>query len=57
VESRTFDPVNIPEGRYFMLGDNRQMSKDSVFYGPVGRDAITGRVAFIYSPTGRMGRP
>ncbi len=55
VRSRTFDAVKIPDDRYFMLGDDRQLSKDSTFFGPIERDAITSRVFFIFSPTSRIG--
>ncbi len=41
---RDFGPVVVPAGRYFMLGDNRDNSLDSRFYGPVGRSQIVGRV-------------
>jgi signal peptidase I len=42
VESRTFASVTVPAGTYFMLGDNRQYSKDSTFFGPIGRAALLG---------------
>ena len=47
----SFGPVEIPAGKYLMLGDNRDNSKDSRFIGLIDRDAITGRantVAFSY---------
>lgn len=47
VESRTFGPDVIPRGEYFMLGDNRQNSKDSTFFGPIRRSALLGRVTKI----------
>lgn len=39
----SFAPIKIPEGKYLMLGDNRDNSKDSRFIGLIDRDAITGR--------------
>lgn len=40
---RTFGPVTVPEGQYFMLGDSRDNSKDSRYFGFVPRASIVGR--------------
>jgi signal peptidase I len=37
-------PITVPDGHYFLLGDNRGASDDSRFWGPVPRDWILGRV-------------
>ena len=41
-------PLVIPEDRYFMLGDNRDTSLDSRYWGLLERWRIEGRASFIY---------
>lgn len=43
-----FGPFKVSPGRYFMMGDNRDRSYDSRFWGPVTRDEVEGRASFIY---------
>jgi signal peptidase I len=45
---RDFGPVSVPEGEYFMMGDNRDRSSDSRVWGFVKRDALIGRMAYVY---------
>jgi signal peptidase I len=40
-------PYRIPEGHYFMRGDNRENSRDSRYWGPVSRDLVVGRAMFV----------
>ena len=37
-------PITVPDGTYYLLGDNRGASDDSRFWGPVPEDWILGRV-------------
>ncbi len=41
--NNSFGPIEIPEGKYLMLGDNRDNSADSRLIGLIDRDRITGR--------------
>ncbi len=40
--------IVIPEGSYFVMGDNRNNSEDSRWWGFVPRDLVIGRAMFVY---------
>jgi signal peptidase I len=51
-------PLVVPPGRYFALGDNREQSLDSRFWGFVDAAKVKGRAVFLYwSYDGEVLRP
>lgn len=55
VKSRELPAEKVPPDSYFMLGDNRQYSKDSTFFGPIKRDQLIGRVFMRIWPPSHLG--
>ncbi len=45
-----FGPLAVPPGKLFMMGDNRDRSYDSRFWGFVDRNDVEGRATLIYLP-------
>ena len=44
---RSFPPVEVPKGQYFVMGDNRDNSNDSRFIGFIERRRIVGRATAV----------
>ena len=47
--------ITVPAGHYYMMGDNRSVSDDSRFWGPVPQASIVGTAFFTYWPLDRIG--
>ena len=43
-----YGPVTVPADRYFVMGDNRDNSQDSRYWGFLPRDYVKGRALIIY---------
>jgi signal peptidase I len=50
-----FGPIRIPEGHYFMMGDNRNQSSDSRMWGFAPASNVIGRALVRFYPFDRVG--
>ncbi|MFZ5825489.1 MAG: signal peptidase I [Bacillota bacterium] len=51
----TLPPMTVPEGRLFVLGDNRNHSYDSHLWGLLDAESVHSRAVFRFWPLGRIG--
>ncbi|MFZ0091455.1 MAG: signal peptidase I [Solirubrobacteraceae bacterium] len=54
-ECNFHQPITVPKGDYYMMGDNRPDSLDSRFWGPVPRAWLIGEAFLTYWPPDRVG--
>lgn len=50
-----FSPIVLNDKEYFMMGDNRNHSNDSRYWGSVEEDLLVGKAQMIYWPLNRIG--
>jgi signal peptidase I len=43
-----YGPFTVPPGEFFMMGDNRDNSNDSRYWGPLSLDLVRGHAMFLY---------
>lgn len=55
-ETEMAAPVTVPAEAVFVMGDNRQNSRDSREIGCIGYDRIKGKAVFRFLPLSRMGK-
>jgi signal peptidase I len=53
--ANNWGPLVVPEGQYFMMGDNRDQSMDSRTVGFIPREVIRGKPLFVYFSYDRLG--
>lgn len=56
LRGRSFPRLVVPEGKYFVMGDNRDNSKDSRMFGLADREAIVGRAQAVIVSFNKLDR-
>ena len=54
-DSRSVGETVLPANEYWVMGDHRSISSDSRDFGPVDRELIYGKAAFVYWPMDQAG--
>lgn len=54
-ETTDYNKVTLRDDEYFILGDNRLISKDSRYFGPIKDNEIKGKIVFRLFPFTKIG--
>lgn len=54
-ETSDYNKVTLRDNEYFILGDNRLISKDSRYFGPIKDNEIKGKIVFRLFPFTKIG--
>lgn len=54
-ETSDYNKVTLKDDEYFILGDNRLISKDSRYFGPIKDNEIKGKIVFRLFPFAKIG--
>ena len=54
-ETSDYDKVTLEDDEYFILGDNRLISKDSRYFGPIKKSELKGKIVFRLFPFTKIG--
>lgn len=55
-ETSDYAKVILKDDEYFILGDNRLVSKDSRTFGPISKDSIKGQTIIRFWPINKIGK-
>lgn len=52
--TKDFGPITLGEDEYWLMGDNRWVSQDSIVFGPFQRSQIKAKGVFVFLPLNQM---
>jgi signal peptidase I len=55
LDNSSFGSMTVPEGKVFVMGDNRANSRDSRFFGPIPIEDVEGEAFVVFWPPSHIG--